>query len=330
MKFLKCVLVSSAMLLTLAVSTASADDNPINIPSGPFGTGSNALSGAMEQISKKTNAKVKVVAAESPGLVYNLRQLKAQPETKSETLTPYTSGLAYLAENGLKPFSEPTPAPKLIATYLLGSVWLATLDENIKEPKDLVGKTVGLGRPPQILWTIEPELIIKHGWGLDGKIDIQYLGTKQAAQALLDGTVDAAIIGGYADPINKAFKPSPQTLTVVGSGKTLYHIPWGEEAIEKTIAAGVGIGKITIPQDAIAGINSDMPGFFDPIAWGAYPEMPEETAYQITKMIIDNVGMFPEYHALGKLMSRESLAYGVDPATMHPGALRAYKEAGLK
>jgi TRAP-type uncharacterized transport system substrate-binding protein len=47
-------------------------------------------------------------------------------------------------------------------------------------------------------------------------------------------------------------------------------------------------------------------------------------------MIIENVGMFKEYHALGKLMSRESLAYGVDPSKIHPGALRAYKEAGLK
>ncbi|WP_340148930.1 TAXI family TRAP transporter solute-binding subunit [uncultured Sneathiella sp.] len=330
MKLLKHIFASSAILLTLAVSSAHADDNPINIPSGPFGTGSNALSGAMEQISKKTDAKVKVVAAESPGLVFNLKQLKADPGSKPETLTPYTSGLAYLAENGLKPFDEPTPAPKLMATYLLGSVWLATLDENIKEPKDLVGKRVGLGRPPQILWTIEPELIIKHGWGLDGQIDIEYLGTKQAAQALLDGTVDAAIIGGYADPINKTFKASPQTLTVVGSGKTLYHIPWGEEAVEKTIAAGVGINKITIPEGAIDGVTADMPGFFDPIAWGAYPEMPEETAYQITKMIIENVGTFKEYHALGQLMSRESLAYGVDPSKIHPGALRAYKEAGLK
>ena len=204
------------------------------------------------------------------------------------------------------------------------------MDENIKEPKDLIGKRVGLGRPPQILWTIEPELIIKHGWGLEGQIDIEYLGTKQAAQALLDGTVDAAIIGGYADPINKTFSASPQTLTVIGSGKALYHIPWGEEAIEKTIAAGVGINKITIPKDAIAGITSDMPSFFDAIAWGAYPEMPEETAYEITKMIIENVSAFKEYHALGKLMSKESLVYGVDPSTIHPGALRAYKEAGLK
>jgi len=322
--------VGATLLLTLAAPSAFAEDHPVNIPSGPFGTGSNTLSGAMEQISKKTGAKIQLVAAETPGLVFNLKQLKADPGTKPDTLTPYTFGLAYLAENGLKPFSEPTPAPKLLATYLLGSVWLATLDENIKEPKDLIGKRVGLGRPPQILWTIEPELIIKHGWGLDGQIDIEYLGTKQAAQALLDGTVDAAIIGGYADPINKTFSPSPQTLTVVGSGKTLYHIPWGEEAVAKTIAAGVGINKLTIPKDAIAGVNADMPGFFDPIAWGAYPEMPDETAYEITKMIIENVGMFKEYHALGKLMSRESLAYGVDPSKIHPGALRAYKEAGLK
>jgi hypothetical protein len=50
--------------------------------------------------------------------------------------------------------------------------------------------------------------IIKNGWNLAGKINIERLGTKGAAQAILDGKVDAAIIGGYSDAATGTFKPS--------------------------------------------------------------------------------------------------------------------------
>lgn len=69
--------------------------------------------------------------------------------------------------------------------------------------------------------------------------------------------------------------------------------------------------------------------FCDPIAWCAYPEFDEALAYQVAKLIIDNVNKFQDYHALGKLMSKQSLVYGWDAKNIHPGALRAYKEAGI-
>ncbi len=46
-------------------------------------------------------------------------------------------------------------------------------------------------------------------------------------------------------------------------------------------------------------------------------------------MIIKNVNGFKEYHALGKLMSKKSLVYGWESKDIHPGALKAYKEAGI-
>ena len=45
--------------------------------------------------------------------------------------------------------------------------------------------------------------------------------------------------------------------------------------------------------------------------------------------LIANVGEFAEFHALGGLMSAESLAYGWTAENIHPGALRAYREAGI-
>ena len=110
-----------------------------------------------------------------------------------------------------------------------------------------MGKKIALGRGTQILWAIEPEWLIRIGWGLKDKIDIQYVGTDPAKTALLDGLVDAAVVGGYADPIGGKFSASPQTIELIATGKKLSHIPWGEDAVSKVIAQGIPIAPVTIP-----------------------------------------------------------------------------------
>lgn len=320
--------IAASLAAWLSATPAMAADD-LALLAGPFGTGSYALGNAIEQISKKADAGVSVVASESPGLVFNVRKLGKEPDLKATTFSPYTTGLGYLAVNGMKPFKKKHPPAKLIANYLLGSVWLATFDPEIKSIKDLVGKRIALGRPPQILWTVEPELILKKGWGLHDKITIERLGTKPAAQALLDGKVDAAIVGGYANVSTGEFKLSPQTAELMASGRTFYHIPWGKDAVQKTIDSGVGVNHLAVPKGAAAGMAAPLDGFFDAIAWVAYPELSDGAAYKLTKMIIEHVGEFKDYHALGKLMAPGTLAYGWKPENIHPGALKAYQEAGL-
>ncbi len=308
-------------------SAYSADG--VSLMTGPFGTGSYVLGNALEQLSKKHSKEIVINSSETPGLVFNAKKVSRSKELQKNTIMSFTTGVNYLATQGSKPFKTKHETTKLIANYNLGSVWLATFDPDIRSAEDLVGKTIALGRPPQILWTIEPEKLIEHGWGLKGKINVERLGTKQAAQALLDGVVDAAIIGGYADPVSGKFSPSPQTVELLGTGKSLYHIPWGTDAVEKVAAQGMSIKPLTIPSGAIDGMDKPHEVFFDPISWVGYASLDNELAYKVTKLIIENVGGFTEYHALGKLMSKGSLAYGWDAKDIHPGALKAYREAGL-
>jgi len=324
------IAISTAAILTVGSLAAHAQENAnVSLITAPFGTGSYVLGNAVEKIIAKHSSDVQVTSSETPGLVYNAKLLNKEPEKKKNTIMAFTTGINYLATSGQKPFSQKMPAVKLIANYLLGSVWLATFDPNIKTPSDLEGKTIALGKAPQILWTVEPMHIIKHGWGMADKINIESLGTKAAAQALLDGRVDAAIIGGYSNAVTGEFKPSPQTVELLAAGKPLYHVAWGKDAVQKTKDAGVVMSHITVKSGSFPGLESNIEGFFDAIAWVAYPELDESAAYQVTKTLIENVGEFGEYHALGKLMSANSMAAGWAVDDIHPGALRAYREAGV-
>lgn len=322
---------AAALLASLAIfsTSAVAQEKSIDVMSGPFGTGTYVLSNALEQISKESGSAVVLNASETPGVSYNARFLAGDDEARSRTVLAFSTGTDYLATEGVAPFAEKIQPSMLIANYILASAWLASLDETIETPEDLVGKRIGLGRPPQILWTIEPDLIIEHGWQIKDEVRIENLGTNEAAQALLNGSVDAAVIGGYANLETGTFLPSPQTVELLSSGRSLHHIPWGEEAIAATIEFGIPLIPTELPAGAIDGLEQALPTFFDTAFWAVYPEFDEETAYEITRMIIENVEKFADFHALGSLMTKSSLAYGWSEERIHPGALRAYREAGL-
>jgi hypothetical protein len=324
----------TAAALTFAgfgMPATAADRAPVtvNLISAPFGTGSYVISSALEQISKK-HAWLRIVSSESPGFVYNIKKLAGEPALQKTTIMGSGPVVIALAERGEKPFDKKYPGVKVLANYNLVAVWLATLNPNIKTVNDLVGKKIALGRAPQINWAVEPRGVINIGYGIPAdKINIQYAGPKEAVAALLDGTVDAAVVGGYFDPEKGKIALSPQTMEFVASGRKIGYLGWTADAVKKTAAQGIPISPYTLPAKSFDGLNEALPIFVDNVAWVASPNFPEDLAYEITKLIIDNVDKFAEYSAIGKLMSRGALAFGWPQKDIHPGALRAYKEAGL-
>jgi TRAP transporter TAXI family solute receptor len=300
----------------------------LNLISGPFATGSYALSTALETISKTSDMGIEINHTETPGLVYNRRKMEKDPDLKKNTIHSYTKGINWLAMEGKPPFKKKYSSVKAIANYNLGSVWLASFNEKLQTIESLKGKSIAIGRGTQILWAIEPMWIIDKQLNMKKDLDIQFVGTKPAMTALLDGVVDAAIVGGYINPEGKIVA-SPQTMELIAAGKKLYNISWGKEAIQGVIDKGYPIAAISVPAGAIEGLDTPIDSFCDPIAWVGYPELSEETAYKVTKMIIDNVTKFIDYHALGQLMTPKSLVYGWPEDMIHPGALKAYKEAGI-
>ncbi len=317
-----------------AVFTAPAAlaRDPVNVGliSAPFGTGSYVMGSALEEISKKKHPWLRISHSESPGFIFNVKKLDKEPELRKTLAVGSGAGVSGLAAAGQKPFDKKYAPLKLLANYSLGAYWLATLDPKIKTVADLAGKKVALGRAAQINWAVQPEWIMRHGYGLDkDKVNLQYVGTKEAVGALLDGTVDAAVVGGYFDPLSKKMVLSPQTSEFIASGRKITHIQWGKTAVDKAKSHGMKMANITIPSNTIEGVAEPLEVAADTTSWMVTEDFPEELAYETTKLIIDNIAMFSEFHALGKLMSPAGMTYGWETSDIHPGALRAYREAGL-
>ncbi|HEX5463354.1 MAG TPA: TAXI family TRAP transporter solute-binding subunit [Burkholderiales bacterium] len=331
MKRLLSVLAGTACLVVSSSGAIAAGSARVSLLTAPFGTSSYVLGAALQDISNKTKAPVRIDSSESPGYVFNIKKLASDADARKSTMVGSGKGLLSLAAEGGKPFDKKYKPLKLIGNYNLVSVWLATLNPKIKTIQDLAGKHIGLGRATQINWTIQPQKIIQAGYGMGSdKIHISYLGTKESVSALLDGHVDAAVVGGYMNPFTHKFVLSPQTTQFMASGRKVYFIPWDKDAVEKTVKkTGVAMIPLTLPANTIDGQSEALPVFADTNGWFVSEDFPKKEAYEITKMIIQNVGKFASYHALGKLMSKKALVVGFSEQQISPGALKAYREAGI-
>ena len=301
----------------------------INSLSAPFGTATYVLFNALEQISKKHHPWLRISSSESPGFVFNMKKLDAEPELRKTMIVGSGPAVGRLATDGARPFDKKLPELKLIGNSSIVVVWLATTDPKIKGAADMSGKRIGLGQAAQINWGVLPRAVVEHGWGVLKQVNVQYLGPKPAITALLDGKVDMAIAGGYINADKGTLALSPQTAELIASGRTLHHIPWGTDAVTKTSPKGYQISPYTIAKGAIDGKNEPLESFIDTASWMAAPELPDEIAYETAKLLINHLGEFGEVHAIGKLMSPSGLVLGWKPEEIHPGALRAYKEAGI-
>ncbi|MEX0732674.1 MAG: TAXI family TRAP transporter solute-binding subunit [Aquisalimonadaceae bacterium] len=323
-------LLAAAGLAAFGVSSVASADN-YSLISAPFGSGSYVLGGALEEIVRDNHPSIRVSHSESPGFAFNLNQLDRDPPLRKTMMVGTGRGVVDAAVRGQPPFEKELPPVKAIANYNLVGAWMVTFDDDIKTVADLRGRTVALGRKPQINWTIQPELLMRVGWELGDSVNIEYMGLTDATQALLDGRVDAAVIGGYFPLINNEMTMSPHTVEFMSANRDgMRHLPWGEEAVKRVVEeTGMPLAPDTVPDDHVQQQDGPLEIYADTVSWAVHADFPEQAAYEITKLIIDNVEKFAEFHALGKLMTPEALAYGWEPDEFHPGALRAYQEAGI-
>lgn len=330
-RFLTCLCLIVTSLALCSGLAGAAEKVRINLLSTPFGTGSYVLGTALENIVNKGDYPILISHAETPGQAFNVNKLNADPAARKNTVGTASKGINWLAAQGKKPFPAKRTPLLLIGSYTYTATWLVTTDESIKSVSDLRGKRIAMGRIPQAIWGYEPDALLRCGYSDDfyKSLSIQYVGTGEAATALVNGQVDAATIGGYMDPVSGKFSPAPQTVEVVASGRDLHHLDWTEAAVKNTAAKDIQLIPFSVPANSVEGqtapifIGADTHGLF------AHPDFPEEYAYILAKAMIENIDAFAQYHALGALMSREGLIKGWSPEQIHPGALRAYKEAGL-
>ncbi|PJJ85896.1 hypothetical protein CLV77_0428 [Brevirhabdus pacifica] len=152
------------------------------------------------------------------------------------------------------------------------------------------------------------------GWG--GAIITA--GSKEQADMLTNGRVDVYANGVFVR--HSSIRKVEEALDM-----RLLNVP---DDVLDTVGKEFSIAKFTIP----AGTYENQPEPVTTLALGAVltvsDEMSEEAAYTLTKAMIENIDKIQSVHPAMKALSHQ-LMVRETAAPHHPGAIRAYKEAGL-
>jgi TRAP transporter TAXI family solute receptor len=224
-----------------------------------------------------------------------------------------------LAVEGNTEAGYPGPLDKLrgIAAIYPNYVQIvANAESGITSLEDLKGKSLSVGAPASGTELNARAIFAAAGMSYDDLSRVEYLPFAESVELIknrqLDATLQSAGIGvasirdlATSLPIN-VVAVSPEIVEAIGAPFLSAVIPAGtyDGQDEDVTTAAVGNFLIT------------------------HEDVPEETAYQMTKLLFENLDHLAAAHAAARSIDVANALAGM-PLELHPGAERYYREVGI-
>lgn len=319
---------------TVAAANPAIARDPVDvrIMTAPFGTGTHAMYAGFASAVNEKHPWVRIQAVETPGWVYNSTEMANNENIRADTVTTLSPAALWTASLGMRPWREPTEPEgwRSLFAYMVVVSYFVTFDESIQTPQDLAQARIGLGRATQTHWAIFPTIFLERGHGLELR-RVDRLGPGEAMRALMDGAVDAAIITEFV-PFDFSLRRAPgPMLELEGSGRRFHIVPFAtHDAVHKLHEEmGAPFLAATMPGGMLPGRDEPVETYGDPTNAYVHEDFPEDVAYELTAFLIENWERLSDYHAGWATANPSTWIAGHTTATLHPGAVRAYREAGI-
>jgi len=193
---------------------------------------------------------------------------------------------------------------------------VASQESGIKSFEDLKGKSLSVGAPKSGTELNARQIFKALGMRYEDLGQTEYLPFGESVELIknrqLDATLQSAGLG-------------------VASIKDLATaLPITMVAVPATVAETLGAPFLaaTIPAGTYEGQAEDVPTLAITNILVTHSDVSDETAYQMTKQLFENLPEMVAAHAAAKAIDAATGAQGL-PIPLHPGAERYYKEKGL-
>lgn len=200
---------------------------------------------------------------------------------------------------------------------------IASVDSGIKDIKDLKGKRVNIGNPAS--GQRQNSIDALEAVGLNYETELQAEGVKSAeAPGLLQGGRLDAFFYTVGHP-SGAFKEA-----TTGATKVRF-VAIDGPGIDALIKVKPYYAKSIIPIELYPGAENDgnVDTFGVKATFVTSAKVPNEVVYAITKEVFENLEEFKKLHLAYQVLTKEGMLEGLS-APIHEGAMKYYKEAGLK
>jgi TRAP transporter TAXI family solute receptor len=229
------------------------------------------------------------------------------------------------AKNAVAPFKNKI-ALRMVSPANAGPMCFVKLASSpIQSVADFKGKRIAIGTKgsgmEQHIHTIFDVL----GMSFDSFTPV-HMGFAEGADALVAGAVDVQF-----------HPPIPNTvLSELSRRADVRVVPYAPEQMEKILSSVPFYRPVTVAKNAFRGVVEDITqvGVINVIV--THERVPDNVVHDLAKAIADNLDRLPEMNPLFKglrdlfepLRSKSAAAFEFGGVALHPGAVRAYREAG--
>ena len=314
MKKLVSLVLIAALVMALAACGASGSARMTMGTGGTAGT-YYAFGGVLGQYMKN-HANVDVTVVSTDGSKANIQGIAAGDyqlgTVQSDVMAYAWAGTrSFEADGAVNSF-------RVIAGLYAEAVQLVTMDPSIKSVADLAGKRVSIGAPGSGVYFNAIDVLSAAGL-TENDIQAQYQSFADSADALKDGKIDAAFIVAGAPTA---------AITELCTTNSAYLVPIDGEIADKLMAASPFYTLYTIPAGTYNGQTEDVVTVTVKATLIVSADADEETVYNLTKAIFDNVAAITAENGKGAELSIENATSGMT-APFHPGAAKYFAEQGV-
>ncbi len=254
------------------------------------------------------------------GSVYNLNTIAAGELDMGVAQSDWQ----YHAYNGTSKFKKKGPNKDLRAVFSVHPepfTVVARAGSGIKDFKDLKGKRVNIGNPGSGQRGTMEVVMGALGWTKKDFKLASELKSAEQSKALCDNKIDAMVftVGHPSGSIKEASTSCDSVLVTVT----------GPE-IDKLVAENAYYRKATIPGGMYRGTDSDTMTFGVGATFVTSAKVPDDVIYNVVKAVFENFDQFKKLHPAFSVLKKEEMIKDGLSAPLHDGAVKYYKEAGLR
>ena len=277
--------------------------------------------GAICRLVNKTRKEhgIRCAVESTGGSVYNINTIKAGELEFGVAQSDWQ----FHAYNGTSKFAD-NPFPELRAVFSVHAepfTLLVRADSGITSFEGLKGKRVNVGNPGSGQRATMEVVMDAFGITMDDlALATEYKGSEMAKQ-ICDGNIDAMIytIGHPAAAIKEATTTCDVNLIDVSG-----------DPIDKLVADNPYYRVASIPGGMYAGNPDETTTFGVGATFVTSANVPDDVVYIVAKSVMENIDDFRGLHpAFANLDPAQMVSDGLS-APIHDGAMKAYKELGLK
>jgi len=303
-------------------STAVGADSFITIGTGGVTGVYYPTGGAICRLVNKGRKEhhVRCSVESTGGSVYNLNTIRAGELDMGVAQSDWQ----YHAYNGTSRFKDQGPNKELRAVFSVHPepfTVVARADSGIKNFDDLKGKRVNIGNPGSGQRGTMEVLMAAKGWKKSDFALASELKPAEQSKALCDNKIDAMIytVGHPSGSIKEA-TTSCDTVLVAVSGP----------AVDKLVKDNDYYRTATIPGGMYRGNSNDVQTFGVGATFVSSTNTSNETVYVVVKSVFENFDSFRKLHPAFAHLKKEQMVKDGLSAPVHDGAMKYYKEAGLR